>query len=150
VCDVGPTTALSLHLPSSHHDGDRPTGRTSEHPLPPASPPAPLPAGDVAFHAALYGAFAEINRQLSLLQGLLRDAAKNPDVPERPPPDVGLTRRQLEILRFLAEGRSTAWIAAELWLSVATVRNHVAGAMRALDAHSRLEAVARARALGLL
>jgi DNA-binding NarL/FixJ family response regulator len=61
-----------------------------------------------------------------------------------------LTPRQLEILRLVAEGRSTDEIARQLWLSVATVRNHVARALQALGARSRIEGVARARRLGLL
>jgi DNA-binding CsgD family transcriptional regulator len=69
---------------------------------------------------------------------------------ERAPATMVLTPRQLEILSHLAAGRSTESIARELWLSVATVRNHIARTMRALGAHSRLEAVAKARELNLL
>jgi DNA-binding NarL/FixJ family response regulator len=63
---------------------------------------------------------------------------------------VALTTRQLEVLRYLADGRGTQDIAQELWLSRATVRNHVHAVLHALGAHSRLEAVARARQLGLV
>jgi PAS domain S-box-containing protein len=60
------------------------------------------------------------------------------------PPTVhpNLTPRQSEILRLLARGRSTDQIAAELHLSIETVRNHIRAILRALGAHSRLEAVA--------
>jgi DNA-binding NarL/FixJ family response regulator len=61
-----------------------------------------------------------------------------------------LTRRQRQILGLLAEGLDTAAIAARLWLSRSTVRNHVTAILQALDAHSRLEAVAHARQRGLL
>jgi DNA-binding NarL/FixJ family response regulator len=61
-----------------------------------------------------------------------------------------LTPRQLEILRYLSEGLSTTQIAERLWLSTATVRNHVSGILAALRCHSRLEAVAQARRLGLV
>jgi DNA-binding NarL/FixJ family response regulator len=67
-----------------------------------------------------------------------------------PPPADLLTRRQIEILSLIADGVSTEDIARRLWLSTATVRNHVARTLRALGAHSRLEAVAKARRLGLL
>jgi DNA-binding NarL/FixJ family response regulator len=63
---------------------------------------------------------------------------------------VGLTARQHEILRLVAEGLSTKQIARELWLSPATVRNHVSAILLTLDAHSRIEAVATARDAGLL
>ena len=61
-----------------------------------------------------------------------------------------LTRRQHEILELVAAGRSTAEIAAELSLSVETVRNHLRRLMHELDAHTRVEAVAVAQRLGLL
>jgi len=70
--------------------------------------------------------------------------------PERGPNPSRLTRRQLEILRLVADGVSTGQIAGRLYLSRATVRNHVAAALRALGAHSRLEAVAVARRDGLI
>jgi PAS domain S-box-containing protein len=62
----------------------------------------------------------------------------------------GLTPRQAEVLKLLADGASTNQIASELVLSVETVRNHIRGIFRALGAHSRLEAVVKGRSLGLL
>ena len=56
-----------------------------------------------------------------------------------------LTRRQNDVLRLLDEGRSTQEIARALSLSKETVRNYVGQILRALGAHSRLEAVAVAR-----
>jgi DNA-binding NarL/FixJ family response regulator len=61
-----------------------------------------------------------------------------------------LTPRQLEVLTYLSDGLSTKQIAERLWLSGATVRNHVSAILAALEVHSRLEAVAQARKLGLL
>jgi DNA-binding NarL/FixJ family response regulator len=61
-----------------------------------------------------------------------------------------LTPRQHEILRLIDSGLGTKEIARELWLSPATVRNHAAAVMAALGVHSRLQAIARARSLGLL
>ena len=62
---------------------------------------------------------------------------------------VELTPRQEQVLRLLGEGASTDEIAAALHLSRETVRNHVRHVLRALGAHSRLEAVAAAHRLGL-
>ena len=70
--------------------------------------------------------------------------------PERPPRPSQLTPRQQEVLRLLAAGLSTRQIAERLSLSQETVRNHVRGVLRALEAHSRLEAVVRAHELGLV
>jgi PAS domain S-box-containing protein len=63
---------------------------------------------------------------------------------------VHLTNRQNEVLQLLAEGASTDQIAATLHLSRETVRNYVRQVLRALGAHSRLEAVALAHREGLL
>lgn len=61
-----------------------------------------------------------------------------------------LTNRQLEILRLLAEGRSTAEIASELGLRQTTVRNYIANLLVALGAHTRLQAVIAAREAGVI
>ena len=66
------------------------------------------------------------------------------DAPTAPHPH--LTPRQVEVLRLLEQGRSTRQIAADLHLTTETVRNHVRHLFRALGVHSRLEAVAVARA----
>ena len=73
------------------------------------------------------------------------------DVHEEPPlaPPPQLTPRQVEVLRLLEQGRSTAQMASDLHLSVETVRNHIAAILQALGAHSRIEAVAVARASDL-
>ena len=61
-----------------------------------------------------------------------------------------LTGRQLEMLEHLSEGKSVKEIRTELHLSEATVRNHIRSVLQALGAHSQLEALARARELGIL
>jgi DNA-binding CsgD family transcriptional regulator len=72
-------------------------------------------------------------------------------VPVEPPTDAPqLTARQHEALRLLAAGRSTGQVAAELGVAVETARNHIRRLMRTLDAHSRIEAVARGREAGLI
>jgi PAS domain S-box-containing protein len=62
-----------------------------------------------------------------------------------PPPHPHLTPRQTEVLRLLEQGRSTEQMARELRLSTETVRNHIRHILRALNVHSRLEAVAVGR-----
>jgi PAS domain S-box-containing protein len=62
-----------------------------------------------------------------------------------PPAHPHLTPRQTEVLRLLERGRSTEQIAGDLHLSVETVRNHIRHILRALNVHSRLEAVALTR-----
>ncbi len=67
-----------------------------------------------------------------------------------PLPHPHLTPRQNQVLHLLSHGHSTAQIAAELHLSVDTVRNHIRRMLRALGAHSRIEALAVAHREGIL
>lgn len=61
-----------------------------------------------------------------------------------------LTAREVEVLTLLGQGCGTRRTADTLSLSLATVRNHVQHILHKLRVHSRLEAVALARRLGLL
>ena len=60
-----------------------------------------------------------------------------------------LTDRELEILQLLAQRRSNAQIAAELYLSQKTVRNYVSAIFAKLQVADRAEAGLVARAAGL-
>ncbi|MEU1844492.1 LuxR C-terminal-related transcriptional regulator [Micromonospora sediminicola] len=64
--------------------------------------------------------------------------------------DEPLTERELTILRYLQSILSNVEIAAELSLSVNTVKTHVRNIYRKLDATRRREAVRRARELRLI
>ena len=55
-----------------------------------------------------------------------------------------LTRRELQILRLMADGRGTRGSAEDLSISAATVRNHVKSIFSKLGVHSRAEAVGHA------
>lgn len=61
-----------------------------------------------------------------------------------------LTAREREILELLADGASGRAIAAQLYLSANTVRNHAQSILDKLGAHSRLEAVAVAVQEGII
>lgn len=65
-------------------------------------------------------------------------------------PHPHLTPRQNQVLHLLAHGHSTSQIAAELHLSIDTVRNHIRRMLRTLGAHSRIEALAIAHREGIL
>jgi len=80
-----------------------------------------------------------------LLDPALSEAARIPSG-SRP----ALTPRQAEVLALLAEGLTTDEIRLRLVLSKATVRNHIRALLRALGCRSRLEAVVKARRLGLI
>ncbi|MEU4780978.1 LuxR C-terminal-related transcriptional regulator, partial [Micromonospora sp. NPDC023633] len=86
------------------------------------------------------------------------DLVRGADAPaERAPAERGgaaldepLTERELTILRYLQSILSNVEIAAELSLSVNTVKTHVRNIYRKLDATRRREAVRRARDLHLI
>ncbi|HEX9351400.1 MAG TPA: LuxR C-terminal-related transcriptional regulator [Gaiellaceae bacterium] len=61
-----------------------------------------------------------------------------------------LTRRQLEVLRLVAVGRTNREVARELFLSPRTIDMHVRNVLGKLDCRSRTEATSKANALGLL
>jgi DNA-binding NarL/FixJ family response regulator len=63
---------------------------------------------------------------------------------------VRLTRRELEVLRHVAVGRTNREIAQELFISRRTVDMHVRNLLGKLDCRSRVEASHRAGELGLL
>lgn len=61
-----------------------------------------------------------------------------------------LTRREQQVLSCFAQGLNTFGVARLLSISPTTVRNHAQRILSKLRVHSRLEAVARAYASGLL
>jgi DNA-binding NarL/FixJ family response regulator len=126
--------------------------RSSRPPVGSGAPAARAAAGSATEPTvtALVDLVARLERVVATLERRVQSTAPQPwmrDVPRSIDP---LTARQLEILGRLAAGQPTTVIARELHLSVPTVRNHIARALRALGAHSRLEAVVVAQRRGLL
>jgi DNA-binding NarL/FixJ family response regulator len=131
--------------------------------------PAPAAAGDQPYERALAlwdaGSTGDLLSALPLLDGLdaravaalfrarLRAAGVNA-VPRgqlaatRANP-AGLTARQLNVLTLLADGLSNADIAARLVISPKTADHHVSAILGKLNVHSRGEAAAVARRLGV-
>jgi non-specific serine/threonine protein kinase len=63
---------------------------------------------------------------------------------------VPLNERELEVLRLIAEGFSNHEIAERLVIALSTVKWHINNLFGKLGVHSRTQAVARAKELGLL
>jgi DNA-binding CsgD family transcriptional regulator len=85
------------------------------------------------------------------LEGLARRGRLNLGVSAPPPRgDGGLTPRELEVLALLAEGRSNRQIAEQLFISGKTASVHVTRILAKLGVHSRRDAAAQARKLGLI
>jgi NarL family two-component system response regulator LiaR len=97
-------------------------------------------------------------RRVSSVGGRTRTAAvpqvrgsfRGPAHAPRPGGPVGLTVREMEVLRELAGGRSTEQIADSLFISVLTVRSHVKSILAKFGVHSKLEAVTYAIQHGLV
>jgi LuxR family transcriptional regulator, maltose regulon positive regulatory protein len=91
-------------------------------------------------HAAL---IAEIQDRLGG-----NNSAPRPAGPR--PPLEPLRQSELRVLRYLPTNMTAPEIAAELYVSLNTVKTHTRNLYAKLGTHRRAEAVARARALGLL
>jgi LuxR family maltose regulon positive regulatory protein len=88
---------------------------------------------------------------VSKLAGLLSEVTRPAPASAGPPwPGEPLTRGETRVLRYLPTHLGAPEIAAELFLSENTVKTHLRHLYRKLGAHSRREAVQRARAIGLL
>jgi len=61
-----------------------------------------------------------------------------------------LTEREVEVLRFLSHGLTTAQTGSEMFISENTVKTHVRHILEKLDVSNRAEAVAKATQLGLI
>lgn len=66
------------------------------------------------------------------------------------PDQVDLTRREIEILRLVAEGHSNAELAGMLWVTEQTVKFHLSNIYRKLNVSNRTEASRWAQLHGLL
>ena len=70
-----------------------------------------------------------------------------------PPPEVPtarLSRRELDVLACVAQGKTNIETAAEMGIGAETVKSYLRSVMRKLDAHTRFEAVNAARRMGVL
>jgi DNA-binding CsgD family transcriptional regulator len=79
----------------------------------------------------------------------VRSVPRGPRPATRDTP-AGLTARELDVLRLLADGHTNADIAQRLYISTRTVDHHVSSLLGKLGTRTRGGAVAEARRLGLL
>jgi DNA-binding NarL/FixJ family response regulator len=88
----------------------------------------------------------------AITRRLIEQFVKRPPSSVRPlPPAIeALTARELEVLKLVARGRTNGEIAAELFISEATAKTHVAHALAKLDLRDRVQAVVFAYESGLV
>jgi LuxR family maltose regulon positive regulatory protein len=91
---------------------------------------------------------AELNVLIEAFDHIVADKRQNV-----PPPEarvVELSKREQEILRYVAAGLTNQEIADRMFISVNTVKTHLKHIFSKVGATSRAQAIARAYALGLL
>lgn len=62
---------------------------------------------------------------------------------------IGLTQREIEVIRYIVQGASNPEIAEALYISRSTVATHIENVLRKLGAHSRVEIAVTALRLGI-
>ncbi|WP_405925814.1 response regulator [Streptomyces sp. NBC_00035] len=107
-----------------------------------------LPAEELAQAVRL--AHAGVTQLDSTVARHLTAALPSPTPVAKPAPAVSLSPRETDILRLLAHGHTNREIAARLYLSEGTVKNHVSRILSRLALRDRTQAALRARDLGLL
>ncbi|GAA2599383.1 response regulator transcription factor [Actinomadura fulvescens] len=83
----------------------------------------------------------------SITVRLLEHLARPPAA--APPPGEPLTERELDVVRLVARGRTNEEIAAELYVSLSTVKTHLGSVHRKLSTRNRVEVAAWAWESGL-
>src|SRR5207253_7299957 len=61
-----------------------------------------------------------------------------------------ITKREEEVLQLIADGLSTPEVASKLYISVKTVKNHLASIYQKLDTRDRTQAVLQAVRMGIV
>jgi len=64
--------------------------------------------------------------------------------------DEVISKREIEVLQLIAEGASTPEVGERLYISVKTVKNHLASIYQKLDSRDRTQAVVRAVKMGII
>lgn len=101
-------------------------------------------------HAAAGGIGSSYTRQLLSAFDEAAPATSSSSPAEAGDLVVPLTTREIEILRLIAAGMRNQEIADHLFISLSTVKRHIANAYGKLDVSHRTEAIVRANELNLL
>jgi len=108
-----------------------------------------LPAEELAHAIRL--AHAGVTQLDASVAGRLAAALPAPaPAPGPAPVAAALSPREIDILRLVARGRTNREIAAQLYLSEGTVKNHISRILTRLALRDRTQAALHARDLGLL
>ncbi len=84
------------------------------------------------------------------LAATMLEEVRRLDSPTAAEADRVVTRREEEVLQLIADGCSTSEVAARLYISQKTVKNHLASIYQKLDARDRTQAVLQAVRMGIV
>jgi DNA-binding NarL/FixJ family response regulator len=84
------------------------------------------------------------------LAATMLDEVRRLDIPDTAEDDRVITKREEEVLQLIADGCSTPEVAAQLYISQKTVKNHLASIYQKLDARDRTQAVLQAVRMGIV
>jgi DNA-binding NarL/FixJ family response regulator len=109
-------------------------------------------SSDKLFEAIRSAARGEYFLQPSITSKVMAEFARLSREARRQPEGLlePLSEREMEILRLLARGLSNRVIAGQLVIAEGTVKNHVTSILAKMDARDRLQAVLKAKSLGLI
>ena len=83
-----------------------------------------------------------------------KEIYRDPSIPfvlnEKALDQLGMSRRELEVLQLMAEGHTNQGIADALFVSLNTVKTHGSRIFEKMDVKSRTQAVDQAKKLGLI
>ena len=84
------------------------------------------------------------------IAGRLLTHVREQAVPASPSPSTQLSARELDVLKLVAEGKDNAEIAAELFISPKTVKNHISNILMKLQISNRIQAAVYAVRRGIV
>jgi DNA-binding NarL/FixJ family response regulator len=85
-----------------------------------------------------------------LAGAMLQEVQKLGKAASQPPAEPIITMREVEVLQLIADGLSTPEVAERLYISLKTVKNHLASIYQKLDSRDRTQAVVRAVRMGII
>ena len=84
------------------------------------------------------------------IAGRLLTHVREQAVPASPSPSTQLSARELDVLKLVAEGKDNAEIAAQLFISPKTVKNHISNILMKLQISNRIQAAVYAVRRGIV
>jgi DNA-binding NarL/FixJ family response regulator len=103
---------------------------------------------DEVVHTVRVAASGETALSPELAASMLAEAHRLESPAEQLEPII--SKREEEVLQLVADGLSTSEVAAKLYISIKTVKNHLASIYEKLDSRDRTQAVLRAVRMGII